>query len=140
MAPRNAGITVNGAAAIYDRNGHFFSPNVPLTAGANALSVTLNTDDGKAVTKTITINGAGTSPTLLQAAPWQGMAPLITTINFVLRTDVTVDHVDFDLDGNGSVDVSSTVIDGIASVDATFSQPGTYYVRAIAKDSADGAL
>ena len=140
VAPRNAGIVVNGAVAVYDRNGHFFVPNVPLLPGTNTLELTLNTDDGKAVNRTITVNSSGTSPVLLEAAPWQGIGPLTTNITLALHDDVGVDHVDFDLDGTGSAVVSSPVMNGIASAEATFSHAGTYPVRAAAKDSAGRAL
>ncbi len=53
QAPPNSGITVNGAVVSNDGQGHFAANNVPLTVGANTLTINLATADGQTMTQTL---------------------------------------------------------------------------------------
>ncbi len=123
QAPANSGITVNGVVAAIDGTGHFYANGVTLSEGSNGIAATLTTPDGQATTQSITVTSTGPSPVKVAASPTQGMAPLVVTFSISAQPGITLQKVEFDFDGNGSID--QTLIAPAWASTATYSGTGT---------------
>jgi sulfur relay (sulfurtransferase) complex TusBCD TusD component (DsrE family) len=106
QAPPNSGVTVNGVVARNDGQGHFFANNVPLVEGANTLTVTLTTQDGKALTQTQTVTRRGLAPFQVYAEPDADVAPATFTIRVTNRTANTIASVAFSGLADGQLDAT----------------------------------
>jgi hypothetical protein len=104
QAPPNSGVTVNGAVASVDSNGNFYANGIQLTPGTNTITATLTTLDGQTTTQSVVVSSTGPAPIKVSATPTDGLAPLGVMFDITPRSDVTIQKVEFDLDGNGSVE------------------------------------
>ena len=101
-APPNSAVTVNGQLASVTRDGTFFVNEVALQIGANAIPITLTTQDGQTATQTITINRAGSAPFKVRVEPQEGFAPLTSTFTVESPSNASFDHVAFYFNGNAT--------------------------------------
>lgn len=129
QGPPNTGISINGVTAQTSGNS-FYANNVPLNAGANTLTVTATTPDGKSASDSIVITSAGPSPFKVTVTPQGGIAPL--TIKFSVTGGTGIQKVEADFDGNGTVDYTSTDLN--AAVAYTYAAPGIYQARIAVTD------
>jgi hypothetical protein len=58
-APTNAAVTVNGVVTHLDDRGFFQANDVPLSPGSNEIVAVVTTQDGQAVTKSVTVQSSG---------------------------------------------------------------------------------
>jgi hypothetical protein len=137
-APSNSGVTVNGMLATVGTDNQFSVNDVPLVAGANTITLTVTTQDGDTASQAITVTSSGTAaPFTVTVDEPDGIAP--HTVTFSISGGGTpVATVEFDVDGNGTVDLTSPGIPA-AGVEATYSGAGTASPRITFKD-AGGAV
>ena len=100
VGPSNTGITVNGIVAAIVGNT-FVAANVPLQAGANTLTVTLNTLGNQTATQTLSVTSTGPAAIEVVASPTQGAAPLSVTFTINNRTGNAIQSVQADYAGGG---------------------------------------
>jgi len=131
--PVNTGIVVNGVIA-HTVGGRFLAPQVPLTTGANMLTVTLTTLTGETFTRTATINRSGPAPPLaVDVLSVNGSVALGPNTQYFayranLPPDVSILSVAIDFEGEG---VDNDNSNSLASADAVFvyRNPGLYRMR-----------
>ena len=109
QAPANSGVTVNGVVAAIDSSGSFYVNGIQLTTGTNTITATLTTLDGQVTTQPVVVSSTGTAPIKVAAAPSTGLAPLSVVFDITSRSDVTIKKVEFDVDGNGTVEQTLVV-------------------------------
>jgi hypothetical protein len=133
-APPNSGVTVNGMLATVGTDNQFSVNDVPLNAGANAITLVVTTQDGETASQAITINSSGAAaPFTVTVDEPDGIAP--HTVTFSISGGGTpVASVEFDVDGNGTVDITTPGIPA-AGVQATYSSAGTVRPRVTFKDA-----
>ncbi len=133
-APPNSGVTVNGMLATVGTDNHFSVNDVPLTAGANTITLTVTTQDGETASQAIAINSSGAAaPFTVSVDEPDGIAP--HTVTFSISGGGTpVASVEFDVDGNGTVDITTPGLPA-AGVEATYSSAGTASPRITFKDA-----
>ena len=138
-APPNSGVTVNGMLATVGTDNQFSVNDVPLTAGANTITLTVTTQDGESASQAIAINSSGAAaPFTVSVDEPDGIAP--HTVTFSISGGGTpVASVEFDVDGNGTVDITTPGIPA-AGVEATYSSAGTVRPRVTFKDASGAVL
>ena len=137
-APPNSGVTVNGMLATVGTDNNFSVNDVPLTAGANTITLTVTTQDGESASQAIAINSSGAAaPFTVSIDEPDGIAPHTVTLS-VSGGGTPVASVEFDVDGNGTVDITTPGLPA-AGVEATYSSAGTVRPRITFKD-ASGTL
>jgi hypothetical protein len=137
-APPNSGVTVNGMLATVGTDNQFSVNDVPLSAGANTITLVVTTQDGATASQAITINSSGAAaPFTVSIDEPDGIAPHTVTFT-VSGGNTPVATIEFDVDGNGTVDLTSPGIPA-AGVEATYSSAGTVRPRVTFKD-ASGAV
>jgi hypothetical protein len=104
QAPASSGITVNGVVAAIDSNGNFYANGVQLATGTNTITATLTTLDGQVTAQSSVVSSTGPAAIKITAAPNDGLAPLSVVFDITPRSGVAIQKVDFDLEGNGTVD------------------------------------
>jgi hypothetical protein len=134
QGPLNSGVTVNGVVANNDGQGHYFINNFPLAAGANTLTVTLNTADGQTVTQTQTVTSTGRAPMQVYTSPDAGFPPSSFTIKLLNRSANTIAHISYANLGGGQLDGSN--VDQTTLGTITYSAQGVYTPQFIITDSA----
>jgi len=131
--PINTGVVVNGVVA-HTVGGRFLAPQVPLTPGANTLTVTLTTLAGGSFSRTASVNRNGpAAPLAIDVLSTNGTVALgPNTQYFAYRTNlaagVAVNSVAIDFEGDG---VDNDNSNSLASADAVFvyKNPGLYRMR-----------
>ncbi len=108
QAPPNSSITVNGIVGTIGPDGRFVVSNVPLAPGANTLTITVTTPDGKSTTQTISVTRNGQAAFAFSASPIQGLAPLMVNFTLANRNNVAYARADLSCLGNSTVDRSVT--------------------------------
>jgi len=135
VAPPNSGVTVNGMLATVGKDNQFSVNDVPLNAGANTITLTVTTQDGAMASQAITVTGSGAAaPFTVTIDEPDGIAPHTVTIG-VTGGGTPVASVEFDVDGNGTVDLTTQGLPA-AGVQATYSSAGTVWPRITFKDAA----
>ncbi len=141
QAPVNAALIVNGQLAALNRDGTFFLDSVALAAGANTLTLVLNTQDGVPVTRTITINRTGIAAFRFALEPQQGPAPLTTTVTIENRGHVAFQRIEVDSNDDGVPELTLTSLDGdISQLDWSFPNPGVYTMGVKVFDTANNVI
>jgi len=75
-APPNSRVTVNGMLATVGTDNQFSVNDVPLTAGANTITLTMTTQDGDTASQAITVNSSGAAaPFTVAIDEPDGIAP-----------------------------------------------------------------
>lgn len=122
QGPPNTGVTVNGvvAAIIADR----FYARVPIQTGPNVLTVIAKTQDGFTVQQALSVTGSGPVAIEISATPQSGLAPFKAKFKFNLSVGTSVSTILADLDGNGSIDFTTT--DLTTPTEFTYPQPGVF--------------
>ncbi len=118
-------ITVSGVLAF--RSGNTFEArNVPLAAGANLVTATVEDITGNASTAIITVTGSATpvDPVQLTVTPVGGFAPLGTAFSMVGNYPGTFQNVYYDLDGDGVTDQTAA---NLNPINHTYSSAGQYF-------------
>ena len=133
QAPPNSGVMVNGVVARNDGQGHFFANNVPLVEGANTLTVTLTTQDGKTSTQSQTVTRHGLAPFQVYAEPDADVAPATFTVRVMNRTANTIASVAFSSLGGGQLDATGT--DQSMWGKITYATPGVFSPVFVITDS-----
>jgi hypothetical protein len=106
VAPPNSGVLVNGLQAQVDAD-RFYANGVPLTPGANPLTITVVSQDGQVATKSITVTSSGLAPFGVVVTPSEGLAPLSVTFEVTNRSGTAFQRIEFDFDTNGVVDYTA---------------------------------
>ncbi len=138
-APPNSGVTVNGMLATVGTDNQFSVNDVPLNAGANTITLVVTTQDGDTASQAITVNSSGAAaPFTVAIDEPDGIAP--HTVTFTVSGGSTpVASVEFDVDGNGTVDVTTQGIPA-AGVQATYSSARTVRPRITFKDASGSVI
>lgn len=136
MGPINTGITVNGIVAVQDSNR--FYAQVPLAAGANALTVTATTPAGNKATQTLNITSSGTAPIQVIADMTSGMAPL--TVNFKVQNSTANAIAKIEADFNGDAVIDLTTADPAAPLQFIYAAPGAYPAHFKMTDARGGVV
>lgn len=131
QGPANTGINVNGVVAALSADQ--FYATVALQPGANTITVIATTPDGATATQIITVTGSGSSPFRALAEPSAGAAPLNVGFRIENGSGKTVQRIDVDFDGNGSIDLA--VNDLNAALEYRYTTPGVYTARFVITDS-----
>ncbi|MHB8728224.1 MAG: DUF7948 domain-containing protein [Sulfuricaulis sp.] len=131
QATANSSVTVNGVLGSIATDGSFAVNNVPLTPGANTLTVTTTAPGGQSSTQTLSVTSSGQQPFVFRASPTQGLAPLTVTFNLTNRGHVIFDHVDVYCQSSGAVSFSvpSNLANTTALGACTYSSPGVYVAK-----------
>ena len=108
QAAPNSGIEVNGVVAAIDASGHFYANGVPIKLGSNTLMATLTTPIGQTSERSITVSSTGPGPFKVAASPGEGLSPLTVIWDIGAQSDVAIQKVELDIDGNGSFDQTMT--------------------------------
>lgn len=130
--PDNTGITVNGLVAVV-ANGKFYVNNLPLQPGPNTLTITATAPDGQTVTKTLTVTSIGSNPFQATVSPASGVAPLDVAFSVSSATPNGVRQITVDVDGNGTVDFTTT--DTTMPIAFTYDTPGVYQAKVTLTDN-----
>ncbi|MDA8240480.1 MAG: PKD domain-containing protein [Nitrospiraceae bacterium] len=133
ITPGNeTGVTVNGIVGMV--YGSDFAVNhVPLSDGANTISVTATDTAGNTATTAITVTADASQPYVtLTASPESGVAPL--PVNFSASTAIPngVATYEMDFDGDAVNDYSDATFDNVSHL---YSSPGIYYATLTVVDS-----
>jgi len=133
--PVNTGVTVNDVIA-YARDGRFALNDLPLAAGANAITANATAADGRSGTASVTVDASGKPRSLeLQADVSTGAAPLTVTFTYSFTAvGAVVNKLAMDFDGDGHDDFR-TNRPPISLVN-TYSIPGLYFPKLKITDSA----
>ncbi len=139
VAPPNSGVTVNGILATVGTDNQFSVNEVPLVAGANTINLVVTTQDGATASQAITVTSSGAAaPFSVTVDEPDGIAP--HTVTFSVTGGATpVATIEFDVDGNGTVDITMPGIP-VAGVQATYSSAGTASPRITFKDAAGAVI
>jgi hypothetical protein len=124
--PPNTGITVNGVVACTD-GAHFYADNIELVPGDNQITVTATTLDGRTLTQTFTVASVGQAFIQVTSEPACGVAPLSVTFEVTSRSDILLNKVTIDYDGNGTIDYTS--LSPTTPVLFGYPIPGTYQAQ-----------
>lgn len=127
------GMTVNGIVGMV-YNNQFAVNHVPLSNGANTISVTATDTAGNTATTAITVTAVIPYPYVkLTANTEAGVSPL--PVNFTASTTIpnAVTTYKIDYDGNGTDDYTGSTFTNISH---TYSSPGIYYAKLTVVDSA----
>src|SRR5262249_31130556 len=115
--------------------------DVVLQPGANSLTVTLNTQDGAPVTKTIAVGSTGASPFQVTIDPQEGLAPLSATMTITNRGNVAFQRIEVDMNDDGTPEQTLTSLtNNEAVVGLTFPSPGIYAVRVKVFDAGNSVI
>ena len=129
VGPTNTGITVNGMVAS-TVNGQFLASAVPLSAGANTLTLTATTLTGATAMTTLNVTQGGTASSPLSftvdgSTGASGFAPKTVTFDLAIGTlpnNATVQSVAIDPDGSGTYPYTATTLTALPS-SFTYSYP-----------------
>lgn len=140
LAPPNSGVTVNGMLATVGTDHSFAVNDVPLSAGANTITLTVTTQDGATASRTITVTGSGAAaPFAVSVDEPDGIAPHTVTFSLTGGGGTPVGSVEIDVDGNGTVDITTAGLPA-AGVQATYAGAGTATPRFTFKDAAGSVI
>ncbi|MEP7208122.1 MAG: Ig-like domain-containing protein [Casimicrobiaceae bacterium] len=141
QAPANSAISVNGRRATVDDQGRFFVNEVPLTTGANAMTLQLRLDDGTLVNRTLVVNSTGPGPFNVELDRVEGTAPLDTVLTITNRSKVPFSRIDIDVDDNGRAEQSiRSMVDGKVSIALSYGTTGVYVLRVTAYDASNKVI
>jgi cysteine-rich repeat protein len=131
--PLNTGVVVNGVVAIV-HDGEFIANDVRLSEGATVLTATATTidDDTATAAQLVTTSGA-VQPLRLTAAPGGGVAPILIKFTYVFGSMDSVQSLEMDFDGDGTVDFTTT--NPAAPLSFFYETPGLYVARLTVTDS-----
>jgi hypothetical protein len=124
--PPNTGITVNGIVACSD-GAHFYAENIELIPGDNQITAIATTLDGRTLTQTVGVTSVGQAPIKVTSEPACGVAPLSVTFEVMSRSDVPLNKVTIDYDGNGTTDYTS--LSAATPVPFGYPIPATYQAQ-----------
>lgn len=137
VGPVNTGISVNGTSGA-TVNGAFLVPNVPLSAGANTLTVQALTLPGAMATALTSITqGGAAAPTAIAVEQAVGYAPLTARFHYTIGTlpgGHTVQSVAVNFRGTGPDDYTGP-FSGIPG-SFQYTQPGFYTAQFRVTDDA----
>lgn len=139
--PANTGVAVNGRVVVNNAT-KYTSQLIPLTLGANTITVTASTQDGatQAVSRTVHYNPSAVNPVRFVGVTAADFAPL--RIPFTLQAtpppgQSTIARVQIDFDGDATFDSDSASIPSNIAHD--YAIPGVYLTRArVTFDDGDG--
>lgn len=137
QGPPNSGVTVNGMVAGTDGVGNFYLNNVPLTLGANAIAVTLETAEGASVSVTRTVTSSARALFQVTVEPDGAYAPAIAVIR--VNQQGAMPWQNIAVSGLGSATLDTTGMTPSVPGRITFSNPGVYRPRVVLTD-ATGAV
>lgn len=106
----NVGIVVAGHVAQLE-GGHFMASDIPLNEGVNNLDIVATTLDGDVHTYVLSLTSTGFIPFTVTVSPDTGMAPLAATIRLFNETGLPIQSLQYDLDDDGSYELSYSDLD-----------------------------
>ena len=129
------GITVNGTIAelIGDT---FCAGDIGLNTGGNTLEIVATQPDGTTTSKSLSVISTGSSLVSLDADFERGFASHTVTFGISDNTQATITTIEYDFDGDGSVDDTQT--DPAVTVQHTYTAPGCYTARVTVTDDQAG--
>lgn len=130
-APVNTGVTVNGVVAdISGSSGtRIFNARIPIQAGTNSVQAVAQFQDGRTLSRSISVDRSGPAPFEIDVTPAAGLLPLQVKLTVVNPNGLNISSVQIDWDGNGSWDQSLTAAP--YSSTQTYSLAGSF--RAVVK-------
>lgn len=134
-APPNTGVTVNEVVAVGVAVGSAlrFHAEVPLATGANTLTVKAHGQDGRVVTRTISVTSRGPFPYRVVADRAAGVAPLKPRLEVWDQSGRGIRQIQVDVDANGSIDLVANPGDPI---ELTYTGVGARQARVVVFDNA----
>lgn len=133
-APPNTGVTINDfvAAATPGAVGARYHAYVPLQLGPNTLSIAAHGQDGRVVTRSLTLTSAGPHPYRIVANRSAGVAPLDVELEILDVGGRGILQVQIDFNNDGVVD---HVGDGRSSITTTYTGIGLRQARVVVFDN-----
>lgn len=132
----NTGILINGKTALVS-NGRFVADNVPLQAGANTLTVTAFSLQGKAGEATANVSAIDNFPLLTLSTNWQsGLAPFEATFKYNFSGTLPFTNLTLDFEGDGVVDFNTA--DNTATLPSHIYSNAGWYSPTITLTDAQG--
>jgi len=118
------GVVVNGVVA--EVNQGEFAAFVPLQLGTNTITATVVDPTGNSASDSVTIDVSDLQeePLRLLASPSSGLNPLIVELRALSLLDRPIVLFEYDFEGDGIVDVSSTTPDAVSH---TYNQEGLFF-------------
>lgn len=134
-APPNTGVTVNDVVAVGVPGpaGLRFHAEVPLQTGSNTLTVKAHGQDGRVVSKSISVTSVGPFPYRVVADRAAGVAPLKPRLEVWDQSGRGIRQVQVDADANGSIDLVANPGDPI---ELTYTGVGLRQARVVVYDNA----
>jgi hypothetical protein len=134
-APPNTGVTVNDVVAVGvpGPSGLRFYAEVPLETGSNTLAVKAHGQDGRVVTRTISVTSRGPFPYRVVADRVAGVAPLAARLEVWDQSGRGIRQVQVDADGDGTMDVIAEPGDPI---ELSYTGVGLRQARVVVFDNA----
>ncbi|MEO8340252.1 MAG: hypothetical protein ABI604_11130, partial [Nitrospirota bacterium] len=105
--------------------------DIPLRLGANAIPITIKTQDGVTVTKNVTISKVAGGGIHVTADQTYGLQSAEVTFR-IAGTENLQGTIEFDLNGDGAPDFSGSASETFRTF--TFSAPGYFRTRVIVRD------
>ena len=121
--PPGTAITVNGHTAC-SSSGIFYANNIPLEPGANTLTVIATMLDGLSITHTRLVTSTAVTPVTVTADTPCGYAPHAVEFSMTNDSGNTIQQIDADYDGDGSMDFTTN--DPDAALSYTYAVAGVY--------------
>lgn len=106
QAPPNSSVSANDVVGSIMPDGRFVIDNVPLTPGANSVTVTVSTPDGQNATQTLSVTQNGQPSFIFRASPTEGLAPLTVDLSLINEGGATFDHADVYCQDPGTLSLS----------------------------------
>lgn len=133
-APPNTGVTINDfvAAATPGAVGARYHAHVPLQLGQNTLSIAAHGQDGRVVTRSLTVTSTGPYPYRIVANRSAGVAPLDVELEILDIGGRGILQVQIDFNNDGVVD---HVGDGRSPIATTYGGIGLRQARVVVFDN-----
>lgn len=107
FGPTDAGVAVNGRAAVVLENGRTrsFAASVALSPGTNTIVVVATRPNGTTATTQVQVTSNSNAAFMVTATPSTGAAPLNVMFHISEFTEQQIARTEIDLDGDGDIDV-----------------------------------
>lgn len=133
QGPPNTGITVNGQVACTD-GAAFYANNLPLTVGTNAITANATSPSGMTASAQVNVTVSAQSLVAVSVSPaCGGIAPHTAIFTVSNNSGNSIQRIEADFDGNGTVD--SVITDSKAPIQFTYTSPGTYLAKFTTTDN-----
>jgi hypothetical protein len=128
QAPPNSSVTVSGTSGMVLADGRFYVNGVPLSTGANALTLAVTDPDGNTTSQNISVNSGGPGLFKVTVTPTDGIAPLAVAFSVKNPSNTPFTSIEFDINGDGITDYTAS---DLASANPIFTMSAGYTVAKV---------